>query len=359
MISDDYEDDGDFSHVMVAGAREIRNIGKPGCHCEVHAMGDLAQEPLFVTPVLDEGLESLWREVAPLAEYEKPLPEYKKNMVRQVKVLGDDFGSDCLGKIDLEGDYLNDEHIKGILPAEQKAGTGIKAYLWFKIKPPNQSYPPPALSQFDVEVERSSQEESWGLYFHVQDDRQIYISGIMEGPFTRYNDVQDNYDLKVAATDFITAVNGKTTQLVDELKTSQKATLTIRRGVDLTMFVEKGQARFASDLLNVSGAGLVIKSLGKDGMFKAYNDQTNDPNMSFQVNDRIVSINGKTGKSSELQRMIKHAQGKFNITVIRCPPDDNGQSGRQTSGAFGTDSNRGVQKNNVSSSTASRWSLLV
>jgi len=315
--------------VMVVGARGIRNsdwmpdLDKPDCYCEVRALGEGAtQEPLFVTKGLNGELEPMWRE-------EAPLPEYKKNQALQFTVWDRNFGgSDYLGKVELRAGYFNKNGFNGDLPMEE-AGTNNRAYLRFKIKPPNNPYPPPMLPKFDVEVERSSKEESWGLTLDLQDDRQVYISNITEGPFKKYNDGQDQDDLKVIATDFITVVNGKTTQLVDELKTSEKATVTVRRGLDLTMIVEKGEASLASDFApkKVSDGGLVINTLGEKGMFKAYNDQTEDPNMRFQVSDRIVSVNGKTGNSLELHRMIEHAQGTFHVTVIRCAPDGNVQFG--------------------------------
>jgi len=98
--------------------------------------------------------------------------------------------------------------------------------------------------------------------------------------------------------------------------------------LDLTMIVEKGEASLPPAPKHVSDGGFVIKTLGKKGMFNAYNDQTEDPNMRFQINDRIVSINGKTVNSLELHRMMEHAQGIFRAAVIRCAPDDTDQFGK-------------------------------
>jgi len=324
--------------VMIIGARGIRSadwmpgLGKPDCYCEVRAVGaGASEEPLFVTEVLNSPLEPMWRE-------EAPLRDYMKNQALQFKVWDKDgAGADYLGKAELPAAYFNNDGFNGELPMEE-VGTGIKAFLRFKIKPPMKPYPPPVLPKFDAEVEKSSKEEPWGLALDIQDDSHLYITDITEGPFKRYNDGQDRDDLKVAVTDFITAVNGKTTQLLNEIKDSEKVTVTIRRGLDLRMILEKGEASVDSDFdrKTRSDGGLMIKTLSEKGMFKAYNDQTEDPNMKFQVNDRIVSINGKQATNRELYRMLEEAQGTFHMTVMRCAPDDIGQSG--------------------SSDTADRWS---
>merc|ERR1712008_47580 len=185
------------------------------------------------------------------------------------------------------------------------------------------------------EVQRNSKEELWGLAFDLQDGNNLYVSNIAEGPFKKYNDGQDNEDLQVIVTDFIQAVNGNTTNMVDELNVAEKATVTIRRAVVLTLIVEKGEGSLLSEFerKDVSSVGLVIKKLGEKGMFKAYNDQTEDPVLRFQVNDRIVRINGTAGNSMELHRMIEHAQGKFQVSVVRCAPDDEGKRWSKTTSA--------------------------
>jgi hypothetical protein len=261
---------------------------------------------------------------------EAVLTDYKEKQTLQFKI----WDKHLVGKVELQAGHFNKEGFNGELPLEG-AGDGIRAYLRFKIKPPNMPYPPAVSPKLDVEIQRKSKEESWGLALDFQDGNNLYISEITEGPFKKYNDGQEDQDLQVMVTDFIQAVNGKTTNMVGELKDSEKATVTIMRAVDVTMIVEKGEGSLMSDFerKDVSSGGLVIKTIGETGMFKAYNDQTADPVLRFHVKDRIVRINGKAGNSMELYRMIEHAQGKFQVSVVRCAPDDADHRWSKTSSA--------------------------
>eukprot|EP00419_Tripos_fusus_P008759 CAMPEP_0172662694 /NCGR_PEP_ID=MMETSP1074-20121228/5501_1 /TAXON_ID=2916 /ORGANISM="Ceratium fusus, Strain PA161109" /LENGTH=349 /DNA_ID=CAMNT_0013478625 /DNA_START=149 /DNA_END=1198 /DNA_ORIENTATION=+ len=316
-------DPEEFYHVMVIGARGLRNtdwmpgLGKPDCYCEVRAIGEGAsEEPLHVTKTINNTLEPMWRE-------EASLRLYKKKQALQFTVWDKDLlGPAFLGKVELKAGYFNKYGFNGELPLEE-SGKGIIAYLRFKISAPNMPYPKPPSPTFDVGIERNSKYDSWGIELDVQDDRHLYIADIAQGPFQKYNDEQDNDDLKVVVTDFITAVNGKETSILQALKDLEKGTVTIRRGLDLTMIVEKKEASLAAAFAcrDVSEGGLVITSLGDRGAFKAYNDETDDPTMKIQIKDRIVSIDGKKGTSIELLRMLENAEGTFQIRIIRCAPD--------------------------------------
>jgi len=319
-------DSDDYLNVMIVGARGIRNsdwmpgLGKPDCYCEVRAIGAGAtEEPLFVTQVLEDTLAPMWRE-------EAPLHAYQANQALQFKIWDKDVvGSDYLGKVEIQPGSFDTTGFNGELPLEE-AGAGVEAYLRLKIKPAHKPYPrPSATPKIEVEIKRRSKSVSWGLSLDMQDEKKAYITHIAAGPFQDYNDGQDNHDLKVRATDFITAVNGKTTHLLEELKASKEAKVTIRRGLDLIMIVEKGEESVTSEFSRkfVSDGGLVIKAIGDQGMIKAHNDQTEDETLKFQVRDRIVKVDGKTGNTKDLFKMLEHAQGKFHVNVIRCATDDN------------------------------------
>mmetsp|Transcript_63707 Transcript_63707/g.126036 ORF Transcript_63707/g.126036 Transcript_63707/m.126036 type:complete len:362 (+) Transcript_63707:93-1178(+) len=315
-------DPEEFYHVMVIGARGLRNtdwmpgLGKPDCYCEVRAVGHGASsEPLFVTKVLDNTLQPIWRE-------EASLPAYKKKQALQFKIFDKDLtGSDYLGKVELEAGYFNKVGFNGELPLEE-AGTGIKAYLNFKIKPPNGEYPPPPKREFDVEVERRDKDCEWGLTLAKEDESHLFIAEVSEGAFDKYNSTQDNEDLKVMSTDFVTAVDGQKTNLLDNLKQATKATVTIVRAEAVAMVLEKKTASITAEFgrKDVSEGGLVIKKLG-DCMFKEYNDTQNDPDIQVKEGDRIVSINGIYGNSLELERMLQNIEGKFQVGVVRCATD--------------------------------------
>jgi len=316
-------DTEDCYTVLIVGARGIRNTdwmpgaGKPDCYCEVRATGNGASsQPLFVTKVIDDSLEPMWRE-------EAALPAYKKKQGLQFKVFDKDLASsDYLGKVELEAGYFNKDGFNGEMPLEE-AGTNIKAYLRFKIKPPSKQYPPPPKCEFDAEVERSSKDAEWGLTLAKEDEKHLFIAQVTEGGFQRYNSAQENDDLKVVPTDFITAVDGEKTNLLDKLKQATKVTVTITRGLGLAMILEKNEASLTAEFArqDVSEGGLVIKKLGESGLFKEYNDKTTDPDIQVKEGDRIVSINGIYGNSLELERMLQNIEGKFQVGVVRCATD--------------------------------------
>jgi len=293
---------------------------KPDCYCEVRATGTSASsEPLFVTKVIDDSLEPMWREEASLAGL-------KRKQGLQFKVFDKDMvGSDFLGKVELDFGYFSKEGFNGELPLEE-AGAGIKAYLRFKIKAPGGEYPPPPKFEFDVEVERSSKDNNWGLTLAKEDESHLFIAHLDEGPFTNYNNTQETDDYKVVPTDFITKVDGDTSNLLSNLKEAKKATVTIVRALALAVILEKKEASLTAEFArnDVSEGGLVIKKLGESGLFKEYNDTQTDTDIQMKAGDRIVCINGIYGNSLELERMLQNIEGKFQCGVVRCAADAQG-----------------------------------
>merc|ERR1712129_642278 len=71
----------------------------------------------------------------------------------------------------------------------------------------------------------------------------------------------------------------------------------------------------------MGGNSLLVTKVKANGAVEAWN--TDNPDQIVEPWDRIVAVNGKSGKVAELQKLIKAANKSANIvlTVVRMPSE--------------------------------------
>jgi len=120
-------------------------------------------------------------------------------------------------------------------------------------------------------------------------------------------------DKQVRVGDFIVGINTNTADaaaedLVKQLKEGGDMRICIRRPVEVTVSqLDKQGGGLGLDLsFHPRGTCAKIRSIFSDGAVPRYNETVSD-DMKIQVNDCIVSVNGKTGSAKEMVEALGSA----------------------------------------------------
>lgn len=297
--------------IMIVGARGLRNsdwvpgLGKPDCYCVVKS----ANRTLFTTRATDNTLEPVWNESAKVNGYSECEP-------LQFSIHDSDVvGSECVGKTALESERFANG-FNGELQLVE-AGKGLTAFLRLKIEVAGLGAPPGPQPQFELSVEKGAH-RVWGLDFDI-DEEALRVSKVNPGPFTGYNDTVKP-ELQLISSDYIESVNGVTgpgSTMLDQFRTKTKLRLVVRREVLLTAILERRDAQAPLGVLFFSGSRSLLITEIIDGVFKEFNNDTQDDNMKIQVGDRIIAVGGFQGSGASIQNKLQKIRGKFQLVLSR------------------------------------------
>jgi len=329
------EDPKPFCTIMIVGARGFRNtdwfpgLGKPDCYCEVKR-GD---KEVFKTKVVQNSMVPKWTEEFQVWEEEDQELEFK--------LFDSDLtGSDYLGKVKITPNAWMENGFNTEFAMEEAGGA--KAFLGLQMKVKDQDeYPPAPLPHFDVEISKQEAATEYGLEVDDQDLQHLQICAIDEGAKSaafKYNEQQSDAALLVKVSDYILSVNGQTggAAMLQQFKDSSQSTMKMRlaRALDTQVPIENSDQKKKHGLkfpAKMRNNVLVIMDV-EDGYVKEYNDTCKKESDKIMKYDRIVTVQGASGKAAELKKSLEKATGKFQIGIERPYPE---AATKTPGGAFG------------------------
>mmetsp|Transcript_142677 Transcript_142677/g.355619 ORF Transcript_142677/g.355619 Transcript_142677/m.355619 type:complete len:262 (-) Transcript_142677:31-816(-) len=152
-----------------------------------------------------------------------------------------------------------------------------------------------------------------GIGLDLAEGKSLRICRIYQkGCIPEYNaSVSPNRQVQVG--DFIVGINTKDAdctaeELVEKLKDGGDMRIAIRRPFEFTVAkLDKNGGGLGLDLsFHPRGTCAKIRSIFSDGAVPRYNETVSD-DMKIQVNDCIVSVNGKTGSAKEMVEALGSA----------------------------------------------------
>lgn len=223
---------------------------------------------------------------------------------------------DLVGRATVEPSRFDLNGFNGEVPL-QAEGDVTRGYLKVKVKMDAHPYPPDGLQGFDVTVDKSHRLRSWGLLLDGLDGRTLYVIAVENGPVALYNKTQ-HPESQLAPGTFILKVNdveGNSRKLTEALQKAKRVSLVVRRPEEMRVAIGPGRLLGVNVPKYPAGFSLLITRVGA-GAVQNWNAE--NPCQEVKVRDRIVAINGKTGKAVELQNMIKDSLSiGFQMTVVR------------------------------------------
>jgi hypothetical protein len=274
----------------------------PDCDVDVFCGGSL----IGTANVIADSLLPVWTEEFHVTNYnqgdELDFEVHAKDSTRPY----------CLGKVAMTPERFATDGFNDEVLLEDTAAN-IQACMSLKIKPMGKPYPAGPPSTFTVEVEKGENED-YGLVLDGSDGKHIIVHGIDAGAFADYNkSVEPSQQLK--KTDFIVLVNGVSVlQQADCAKQFQesKVKCVVTRGTEFSLILERENLEKPLGLVfparvRKQGYGLPITSISHSS---AELDK-------LQAHDRIVSVNGETGRPVDLLAKMENTTGKFQVRVLR------------------------------------------
>jgi len=213
------------------------------------------------------------------------------------------------GELPLE---INGQPTGGILMLKAKAGYGDE-------------YPPEQSSEYTVSIDNAKQ-KALGLEVDGTDPAKLYVIGVKRGTaMDRYN--QEQIKNKVAAGCFVVGVTGADAGSASESQAMEKILKQNPKQVDLVCRRAK-TFRISVTLPEQGGMGLevmkkavgnslLVKEIHSDGAVGAWN--ADNPQQTVEPWDRVVAVNGKSGKAADLKKHIKEVKTAADavLTIVR------------------------------------------
>jgi len=280
---------------------------------------DVGGEELFKSQQKKNVVDPVWNE-----EFELPGDIGLKFTV---------FQSDADGKADavacatLDLASLGAAEFNGELPLEVD-GKATGGTLVLKAKS-GDTYPPEQGSEFTASIE-NPKKKALGLELDNTDPAKLFVTGIKKGTgMERYN--QEQPENQVAAGCFIMSVTSADAGSANDTKAMEKILKKNPKQIDLVCrrakrfsipvtVPEKGEMGVEVPKKLLGNSLLVVKIKAK-GAVEAWN--TENPDQIVEPWDRIVAVDGKSGKAADLMKLLKAANKKPNavLTIARVAPD--------------------------------------
>jgi len=189
-------------------------------------------------------------------------------------------------------------------------------------------YPAEQGSDFAVNID-NPKKQALGLEVDSTDPTNLFVIGVKKGsPVDRYNEEQT--EKKVEAGCFIVGVTGADagsggSQAMEKIlkKNPKQIELVCRRAKTFRIPVTlSGNGTIGVEMPKKPlGNSLFVIKVKAGGAVEAWN--ADNPEQAVEPGDRIVAVNGKSGKVADLQKLIKAANKSANIvlTVVRMPSE--------------------------------------
>lgn len=307
--------------VAIVGARGLRNTdwvpgtGTSDCYCVLKVAG--LEDEVHRTKVLNNTLEPVWKEEAKVKDFN---PD-KQSL--EFFVWDADFAGyrDFLGKVKLPGTHLLRGGYNGELELEE-AGKDTSAYLRIKVRLEDHDYPPgpPPEVQMTLQKEPGT---AWGLSLDSQDGTRLFVISAEAGPAKSYNEKAEP-EMQLKHGDFIISVNGEqgdAMKMLSQCKKSRKLDLVVRRPMEFTVVVEKGDKE-------PLGLEFVDKAVGTALVVTKVTEKWKPVTAENQVEkgDRVIAIGSKRGNVDALAADLRSKRGSFQVTFVRPATQDSSWS---------------------------------
>jgi len=304
--------------VCVTGAQGLPGVDwSPGTDRFLYfgVGADAGGEELFKSQQRKNVLDPVWNE-----ECELPSGMPLKFTVFQADV---DGKTDAVACATLDLADAGAAGFNGELPLEMD-GNATGSVLMLKAKSGDE-YPAEQGSEFTVSID-NPKKKALGLEVDNTDPAKLFVIGIKKGTaMERYN--QEQAEKKVETGCFIVRVTSADAGSASESQAMEKILKKNPKQVDLVCrrakrfripvtLPEKGDIGVEVPKRPL-GNSLLVTKVKANGAVEAWNADNQD--QTVEPWDRIVAVNGKSGKVAELQKPIKAAKKSANmvLTVVR------------------------------------------
>jgi len=243
------------------------------------------------------------------------------------------FQADADGKTDIVACATLDladvgaDEFNGELPLEMD-GNPTGGVLMLQAKS-GDAYPTEQGSEFTVSID-NPKKKALGLEVDSTDPTKLFVIGVKKNTaMDRYNEEQIENKVEVGC--FIVGVTGADVGSASESEAMLKILKKNPKQVDLVCrrakifripvtLPEKGSVGVEVPKRPL-GNSLLVNNVKANGAVEAWNAE--NPYQKVEQWDRIVAVNGKSGKVAELQKLIKAANKSANIvlTIARISPE--------------------------------------
>lgn len=180
---------------------------------------------------------------------------------------------------------------------------------------------PDGAVHFDVEISKTA-DQPLGMIL----DGRFTLMGVEGGAAQEYQNFAAQ-DKLLQTNDWIAAVNGvagSRDRLMEAIKDNDPVVLSIVRVRPIELIVSQSFKRSGMDFVYHSFAhcdrvlnSFDILSIG-EGAFMEYN-RLAPPHRRLELDDRVVSVNGKRGSADMLLESIRSNRGDLKIEILRYP----------------------------------------
>jgi len=170
--------------------------------------------------------------------------------------------------------------------------------------------------EFTIEIMKDVNKHGAGLEIQALDDMLIILK-LGDGPIREWNASHDT-SLTVSPGDRIVAVNDVNTDveaLLAAIKSLTSLKIRVRRPAYFRIHIDKaGKGLGAALLVNTDPLGMLTIHQLRDGALKDWNAE--NPNQQLRSGDRILWVNGVTGKPNSMIAKVKK-EAQLDMVLLR------------------------------------------
>mmetsp|Transcript_107356 Transcript_107356/g.335817 ORF Transcript_107356/g.335817 Transcript_107356/m.335817 type:complete len:229 (-) Transcript_107356:44-730(-) len=180
---------------------------------------------------------------------------------------------------------------------------------------------------FVFTISRQDEHMHWGIALDGLGRQAIHVCRVSGRPGTPVQKANRSAasGRRLQAGDYIVSVNGlagRVLDMMDEVEESRQVELQVCRPLEFVVSVNKSQGPLGCRVTynKSNGTSLLIEEV-QEGCVQRWNSSNKD--QAVQPDDRIISVNGKSGGAGQLLQMIKEADGHTILRISR-PWDQQG-----------------------------------
>mmetsp|Transcript_33350 Transcript_33350/g.65728 ORF Transcript_33350/g.65728 Transcript_33350/m.65728 type:complete len:251 (-) Transcript_33350:280-1032(-) len=204
-----------------------------------------------------------------------------------------------------------------------EAGENLQAYLGLRMKMAGQEYPSGPPSTFTVVVEKG-ENQHYGIVFDTSDRAALMIFRVCDKGAVAEHNRRTKPCEQLVQTDFITSVNGVSSPLACIRQFQKpKVTCAVRRGIQFSVTLKRENLQKPLGVIvsetSVNSIGITIACI-TEGAVQEYNDECIEEEDKFHVHDRIINVNGMTGKPANIRAKMMSSTGNIQVRILRACP---------------------------------------